>query len=252
MLASEFFVLMLQQKIVIEVRMKCKKCRSKALKIATAEDGVTSVALKGENKNQMEIIGDGIVDAAGLAETLRKKVGYADIVSVEEVKENAKNNKSHKEKNKSGGDTPVCNKQHEFEQKVVIEMTMKCDKCRSKALEIAVAKDGVISVAFKGEKKNQIEIVGEGVVDAAGLAETLRKKQKVVIEVKMKCKKCRSKALEIAVGNKGVISVALKGESKNQIEVIGEGIVDAAGLAEALRKKVGYADLVSVEEIRER
>ena len=33
----------------------------------------------------------------------------------------------------------------------------------------------------------------------------------------------------------GVISVALKGESKNQIEVIGEGIVEAAGLAEILR-----------------
>ncbi|PON43279.1 hypothetical protein PanWU01x14_274770 [Parasponia andersonii] len=248
MLASEFVVLMLQQKIVIEVQMKCKKCRSKALKIATAEDGVTSVALKGENKNRMEIIGDGIVDAAGLAETLRKKVGYADLVSVEEVKEN---DMSQKGRNKSGGDTPVSNMQHELEQKVVIAVTMKCDKCRSKALEIAVAKDGVISVAFKGEMKNQIEIVGEGFIDAAGLAETLRKKQKVVIEVKMKCKKCRSKALEIAVGNKGVISVALKGESKNQIEVIGEGIVDAAGLAEALRKKVGYADLVSVEEVRE-
>ncbi|XP_062080568.1 heavy metal-associated isoprenylated plant protein 47-like [Humulus lupulus] len=76
--------------------------------------------------------------------------------------------------------------------------------------------------------------------------------QKVIIEVKMKCKKCQSKALEIAVGRKGVTSVAFKGESKNQLEVIGEGIVDAAGLAETLRKKVGYADLVSVEEVRER
>ena len=48
----------------------------------------------------------------------------------------------------------------------------------------------------------------------------------------------------------GVISVALKGESKNRIEVIGEGVVDAAGLAEILRKKVGYADLVSVQEVK--
>ena len=46
--------------------------------------------------------------------------------------------------------------------------------------------------------------------------------------------------------------MALKGESKNRIEVIGEGIVDAAGLAETLRKKVGFADLVSVEEVKEK
>ncbi|GMN62120.1 hypothetical protein TIFTF001_031201 [Ficus carica] len=77
-------------------------------------------------------------------------------------------------------------------------------------------------------------------------------KQKVVIEVQMKCKKCRSKALEIAVAKDGVISVALKGETKNRIEVIGEGIVDAAGLAETLRKKVGFADLMSVEEVKEK
>ena len=48
----------------------------------------------------------------------------------------------------------------------------------------------------------------------------------------------------------GVISVAFKGEKKNQIEVIGEGVVDAAGLAETLRKKVGYANLVSVQEVK--
>ena len=45
--------------------------------------------------------------------------------------------------------------------------------------------------------------------------------------------------------------MALKSESKNRIEVIGEGIVDAVGLAKALRKKVGFADLVSVEEVKE-
>ena len=46
--------------------------------------------------------------------------------------------------------------------------------------------------------------------------------------------------------------MAIKGEKKNRIEVIGEGIVDAAGLAETLRKKVGFADLVSVEEVEEK
>ncbi|XP_062079129.1 heavy metal-associated isoprenylated plant protein 47-like [Humulus lupulus] len=75
-------------------------------------------------------------------------------------------------------------------------------------------------------------------------------KQKIVIEVSMKCQKCRSKALQIAVVKDGVISVALKGESKNQIEVIGEGVVDAVGLAQTLRKKVGYANIVTVEQLK--
>lgn len=49
----------------------------------------------------------------------------------------------------------------------------------------------------------------------------------------------------------GVISVAFKGAKRDQIEIIGDE-VDAAGLAKLLRKKLGYADLVSVEEITEK
>ena len=49
----------------------------------------------------------------------------------------------------------------------------------------------------------------------------------------------------------GVISVAFKGPRRDQIEIIGDE-VDAARLAKLLRKKLGYADLVSVEEITEK
>lgn len=49
----------------------------------------------------------------------------------------------------------------------------------------------------------------------------------------------------------GVKSVAFKGPRRDQIEIIGDG-VDAARLAKLLRKKLGYADLVSVEEIAEK
>lgn len=48
--------------------------------------GITTVAFKPENRNQMVIIGDGTIDAAGLALSLRKKLGYAGLVSVEQVK----------------------------------------------------------------------------------------------------------------------------------------------------------------------
>lgn len=44
--------------------------------------GVDSAALKGEDKGQIEIIGDGM-DTVALTTLLRKKVGYAEIVSVE-------------------------------------------------------------------------------------------------------------------------------------------------------------------------
>ncbi|GFZ16830.1 hypothetical protein Acr_26g0001000 [Actinidia rufa] len=50
-------------------------------------------------------------------------------------------------------------------------------------------------------------------------------KQKIVIEVQMKCEKCRSKAL---------MTVAT---------------VDATALTQSLRKKVGFASLESVEEV---
>lgn len=48
----------------------------------------------------------------------------------------------------------------------------------------------------------------------------------------------------------GVESVALKGDDRDQLEIIGEGI-DTVGLAKLLRKKVGGADLLSVGPAKE-
>ncbi|BBG97285.1 Copper transport protein family [Prunus dulcis] len=76
----------MKQKITIEAPIRCDKCRSKAMKIAVAEDGVISVAFQGPNRDKMVITGDG-VDAADMAKSLRKKLGYADLVSVEEITE---------------------------------------------------------------------------------------------------------------------------------------------------------------------
>ena len=46
----------------------------------------------------------------------------------------------------------------------------------------------------------------------------------------------------------GVISVALEGEERDRVVVTGEK-VDAAALTQSLRKKVGFASLVSVEDV---
>ncbi|KAI3866175.1 hypothetical protein MKX03_008779 [Papaver bracteatum] len=76
----------MKQKIVIEVQMHCSKCRSKALKIAAGADGIVDfVGLEGPEKDKVVVIGHN-VDSAGLTSCLRKKLGHANIIKIEEVK----------------------------------------------------------------------------------------------------------------------------------------------------------------------
>ncbi|EXB64617.1 hypothetical protein L484_017949 [Morus notabilis] len=74
----------MKQKIVMKVAMKCNKCRTKALKVVAAKDGVIYVGLEGEAKDKVVVIGDG-VDAIDLAKALRKKMGGADIITIAAV-----------------------------------------------------------------------------------------------------------------------------------------------------------------------
>ncbi|KAI6673444.1 hypothetical protein NL676_001350 [Syzygium grande] len=92
----------MKQKLVIKVSMNGHTSRfycfgpqnphSKALKVAGGFPGVQSVALAGD-QDRIEVTGD--VDAVNLTTLLRKKVGFAEIVSVSEDK-----------KAGDGGDTP--------------------------------------------------------------------------------------------------------------------------------------------------
>ncbi|XP_050370917.1 heavy metal-associated isoprenylated plant protein 47-like [Argentina anserina] len=75
---------MVQQKIVMKGQMCSEKCRTKGLKIAAVAKGVSKVSIEAE-KDHVEVIGNGI-DSMTLTMTIRKKVGHADIVSIEEVK----------------------------------------------------------------------------------------------------------------------------------------------------------------------
>ncbi|KAK7303456.1 hypothetical protein RJT34_14363 [Clitoria ternatea] len=77
----------MKQKIVMRVHMNCQKCRTKALKVVAAANGVNFVGLDGEEKDKLVVIGDG-VDAVRLTNSLRKKVGQTDIISLAEVKAN--------------------------------------------------------------------------------------------------------------------------------------------------------------------
>ncbi|KAL1817977.1 hypothetical protein ACET3Z_020551 [Daucus carota] len=71
-------------------------------------------------------------------------------------------------------------------------------------------------------------------------------KQKVVIRVDMSDpKKSKAKAIKTAATIPGVESVAIKGDSTDMLEVIGNEI-DTVELTNLLRKNVGGADLISV------
>ncbi|KAF5746196.1 hypothetical protein HS088_TW06G00363 [Tripterygium wilfordii] len=94
------FFLLLQQKIVIHVAMNGQQhrsqsllsaacfsrpnSRSKALQIAVGLPGVEQAALRGTEKDQIEVTGD-MIDAVELTKLLRKKVGYANLISVTPV-----------------------------------------------------------------------------------------------------------------------------------------------------------------------
>ncbi|KAJ0044688.1 hypothetical protein Pint_03687 [Pistacia integerrima] len=76
----------MKQKIVIKVQMSCEKCRSKAMKIAAMADGVSKVEMQGAESDQLVVIGEG-VDAVKLTRSLRKKLRYATLESVQEEKD---------------------------------------------------------------------------------------------------------------------------------------------------------------------
>ncbi|KAE9614963.1 hypothetical protein Lal_00048341 [Lupinus albus] len=89
------------QKIVIQVYMKREKCRNKAMKIAAASQGVNSVSLEGESRNQVVVIGNGI-DSVCLTNKLRKKFLHATLISVEDVIVNRSSNEGDNNNNTEG------------------------------------------------------------------------------------------------------------------------------------------------------
>ncbi|KAJ6301383.1 hypothetical protein OIU77_015651 [Salix suchowensis] len=79
--------------------MHSEKCRTKAMKIAATTSGVTSVALDGADKDQIVVVGEE-VDSVKLARSLRKKVGHASLMSVEEEKDKEKEEEKEEEEEK--------------------------------------------------------------------------------------------------------------------------------------------------------
>ena len=118
-----------------------------------------------------------------------------------------------------------------LQQKIVIKVTGKGPKSRSKALQIAVG--------LSGEQNLSCTQVLES---------------EYLIEPSMHTSFRWSICWRVYISfcdSVGVESAGLGGQDKSQIEVVGDG-VDAVQLTNLLRKKVGYAELASVEAVGEK
>ncbi|MQL67999.1 hypothetical protein Taro_000227 [Colocasia esculenta] len=96
----------MKKKISVKVTINCDKCKKKAMKVAS-EAGADSVALEGESKDLLVVIGDQ-VDPACLTLALRKKLCYATLVGVEEVKPPKEEAKKEEAKKEDQIPTPFC------------------------------------------------------------------------------------------------------------------------------------------------
>ncbi|KAH7545415.1 hypothetical protein FEM48_Zijuj01G0091300 [Ziziphus jujuba var. spinosa] len=66
---------------ICAVEMNSQKSKTKALEVGRNADGVGSVRLEGDHRDEMLVIGNGN-DAVKLVKILRTKVGAAEIISV--------------------------------------------------------------------------------------------------------------------------------------------------------------------------
>ncbi|KAK4279101.1 hypothetical protein QN277_016856 [Acacia crassicarpa] len=84
----------MSKKIIVKVGVCNEKGRSKAMKIAAVRPGVNSMSIEGDGRDQLVVTGEGI-DSVELVNILRKKLGHATIVSVQNVE--AKEEKKEEE-----------------------------------------------------------------------------------------------------------------------------------------------------------
>ncbi|KAK4850229.1 hypothetical protein QYF36_004957 [Acer negundo] len=134
---------MMQQKIVIKLKLRCDNCRSKAMKIATVADGVITVAWEGDG-----------TDAATVTRRLRKNLGYADLKvhsgECSECRLWSYRAEHFAVEDHFWGYLPsfrwlrlsITTMLWPWKQKIVIKVQVRCDKCRSKAMKIAAVEDG--------------------------------------------------------------------------------------------------------------
>ncbi|XP_004979955.1 uncharacterized protein LOC101785879 isoform X3 [Setaria italica] len=92
---------------------------------------------------------------------------------------------------------------------------------------------------------NSFDLIGGRSKLPIPATESATMKQKIVIRVEMTCARRRTTAMQLVAATPGVDSVALAGDARDQLVVVGHG-VDPVRLVTALRNKVGPANLLQV------
>ncbi|KAI4366210.1 hypothetical protein MLD38_022115 [Melastoma candidum] len=188
------------------------------MKVAAETCGVRSIAIEGNDLDQLVVTGEGI-DSACLATTLRKKVGDTTILKIEEDKPKDKKDDKKDEKKCEHYCPPPCNPCGPYPY-----YGMVCEQEPSLCIVIGRSSRPLVYLLLK-------------------------MKQKIVIKVCMNCDRARSEAMKIAAKTCGVRTMGIEGNELDQLVVTGEGI-DSACLTITLRKKVGPAVIVKIEEVK--
>ncbi|TVU29514.1 hypothetical protein EJB05_21084, partial [Eragrostis curvula] len=204
--------------------MACDKCRSKAMALVAAAGGVDSVAIAGDAKDQLVVVGDG-VDSINLTSSLRKKVGPAQLVQVAD----AGKKKEEEEKPVAADAVTVYPSYYNYypQPATVVYEYPPTGYAYGYGYGYQSRPDNTCSIMHAEIKAPEL--------------------QRIVIQVEMSDNKCRSKAMALVAATGGVDSVALAGDAKDQVVVVGDG-VDSVKLTSALRKKVGPAQLLQVAD----
>ncbi|KAL1318458.1 hypothetical protein HN51_070778 [Arachis hypogaea] len=143
----------MKQKLVIKVEMHCEKCRNKALTIAADVKGVTSVALEGDDKDQVVVTGSNINTICLLNQLNKKFKRSVSILTIEDLKKKEEEDKKKKEEEKKKKEEEEKKKKEELEKAYALlchalNCSGKCDhcskcemtKCQCKCVIIACSK----------------------------------------------------------------------------------------------------------------
>ncbi|AAF13078.1 unknown protein [Arabidopsis thaliana] len=118
----------MKQKILIRIAMTDDTTRAKAMKTAVQFKGVNAVEIKGDHRNQIEVTGVE-VDMIALINTLRKKVAFAELVSVAKVEPPKDGDKKPEEEKKPEEKKPEEKKPEEKKPEPCCQPWQKPEPC---------------------------------------------------------------------------------------------------------------------------
>ncbi|XP_031092823.1 putative late blight resistance protein homolog R1B-23 isoform X2 [Ipomoea triloba] len=211
-------------KAIIRLKLHNQKERAKALRIAFSMAGVESVSLE-----QDKLVAIGNFDIIGLACELRRRLSFAETVSIEEIKR-AGVNKTGDEKPKQKGigtDTTLP-----------IGWLSSEENENKKSHSCSPSRPPTPSSTSSGKSSYPLS-TSESQVSGMKL------KRMAIFSLKLHNQKAIAKALVIATCVAGVVSVGLE---EDKLVAIGD--FDLFALAKQLRKGLSFADLLSIEEIK--